>query len=85
MPYAEFEQKLNSLSYEYRLTIFNMLDYFYEKQKTSKNVPSLEEARSAFEGLRKEAESYGEMTLDEINAEIDAVRKERKVSQAVLA
>lgn len=36
------------------------------------------EAKSAFEELRKQAESVSEMSLDEINEEIVAVRKERK-------
>lgn len=42
----------------------------------------LEEARKAFHALREEAQAYGEMTLDEINAEIAAARTERKAANA---
>ena len=72
MPIAEFEKKLNSLSYEYRLTIFNMLDYFYEKQK-NESVPDLQDAKTAFNKLCNEAQNYRELSLDEINEEIQAI------------
>ena len=41
---------------------------------------SLEEGRHAFYRLREEANANGiqDMTLDEINAEIDAVRRESR-------
>ena len=36
------------------------------------------EAKKAFYGLRKQAADVPEMSLDEINAEIQAARKERR-------
>ena len=45
-----------------------------EKQITS------EEALNAFASLRSQAADIPEMTLDEINAEIDAARAERKAN-----
>lgn len=39
--------------------------------------PIVEEAKEAFEALRAEAMKRPEITIEEINAEIDAVRRER--------
>ena len=47
--------------------------------KIPKQIPiSREEGWAAFEELREQAADVPEMTLDEINAEIAAVRAERK-------
>lgn len=43
------------------------------------NMVTRTEAKNAFEELRRQASDVPEMTLDEINAEISAVRAERKV------
>lgn len=40
------------------------------------------EAKNAFAELRRQAADVPEMTLDEINEEIAAVRKERKAAQS---
>lgn len=40
-----------------------------------------EEAKSVIDGIRAEAASLPEMTLDEINAEINAARAERKAGR----
>lgn len=41
---------------------------------------TVSEARNAFNALRQQAANVPEMTLDEINAEIAAVRAERKAN-----
>ena len=41
-------------------------------------VVAREDAKSAFYELRRQASNVQEMTIDEINAEIAAVRAERK-------
>ena len=48
-----------------------------EEMKSEKTVTKAE-ARAAIDGLRAEAADLPEMTLDEINAEIQAARMERK-------
>lgn len=40
-----------------------------------------EEAKGVIDGIRAEADSLPEMTLDEINAEINAARAERKAGR----
>ena len=40
-----------------------------------------EEAKGVIDGMREEAANLPEMTLDEINAEISAVRAERKAGK----
>ncbi len=69
-------------------TAFRM---FMAKSKMVKGLPfeamlpedtiTRAEAKNAFYELRKQAADVPEMTLDEINAEILAVRKERKERQ----
>lgn len=77
MSFVELEKKIESLPYEYQTTIWNMVDYFYEKQQI-KNQPTLEDARNAFYDLCNEASAYNDMNLDEINAEIVAARRDAK-------
>lgn len=77
MPYAELEKKIDSLSYEYKITIWNMIDFFIEKQNAEKKT-SLEEGKKAFFSMREDVSTFPELTLDEINEEIAAVRKSKK-------
>lgn len=44
-------------------------------------IMTREEAKSVIDGIRAEAASLPEMTLDEINAEINAARAERKAGR----
>ena len=51
--------------------------------KLPKSVVTRAEALDAFESLRQQARDLPEISLDEINAEIAAVRAERKSKQAM--
>lgn len=77
MLYSELEKKIDSLSYEYKMTICNMIDFFIEKQNAEKKT-SLEEGKKAFFSMREDVSTFPELTLDEINEEIAAARKVKK-------
>ena len=49
----------------------------------SRNEMTREEALSAFNELREQAKDIQEMSIDEINAEINAVRAEKRIRNAV--
>ena len=67
------------------------LRVFMEQTKAMRGFPfpaifpekkiTREEALAAFQELREQARDVPEMSLDEINAEIDAMRAEKRVSQ----
>lgn len=65
---------------------FEIYDYPASPYLTKKRITS-EEALSAFEKIRAEVQSRGlpEMSMDEIDAEIAAARKERRERQAKAA
>lgn len=50
--------------------------------KLPENTVTREQAKKAFHELRKQAADLPEMSLDEINAEIAAVRAERRARKA---
>ena len=62
---------------------FEIYDYPVSSSSAKERITS-EEARKAFESIRAEVQSRGvpEMTMDEIDAEIAAARKERRERKA---
>ena len=55
-----------------------LIQFSIDKKKLPESAISRAEAWHAFEDLRKQAADVPEMSLDEINEKISAVRAERK-------
>ena len=82
MPYSAVIQEIPSLSYDNLIDLLSLVTEAIKTRKAEVKKADLKKAQEAFCALREEAQSYGEMSLDEINAEIVAVRKEQSVVNA---
>lgn len=72
MPFAIFEQKYNALTDEQKSVIFILINSFSELNEKSSENPAISAMKKLSENAKQNETSN--MTLEEINAEIEDVR-----------